>query len=129
VLALIVADQVYRDDVSGKAFIPGARFGIGARAFPYTHPRLAAFVALVNGRGDVSLQVRPVDVDDAREAVFVDEMTVTFPDPLTEVEVVFLLPDLVFPEPDESRLQLDADGQFLRERQIVRIQLENSDAP
>jgi hypothetical protein len=75
----------------------------------------------------LSLQVRLVDVDDEREAVFVDERTVTFPDPLTEVEVVFPLPDLVFPEPDEYRLQLYADGQFLRERQIVLIQLENPD--
>jgi hypothetical protein len=55
VLALVVADLAYRDDVSGKYFILGSRFWIAATGgFPYTHPRLAVYAALTNGRGGVT---------------------------------------------------------------------------
>jgi hypothetical protein len=120
VLALILADQAYRDEIRGKYFILGARFWIGATGgFPYTHPRLAVYVALVNGRGATSLQVRLVDVDEEEEPIAVAESEVTFPDPLTEMEVVFSLNDLVFPGTGTYQLQLHANGQFLRERRLV----------
>jgi hypothetical protein len=123
VLALIVADHVYRDDVSGKYFILGTRHWLAATDFPYTHPRLAAYVVLVGGRGETALEVRLVDVDEVREPVFADERSVTFPDPLAIREGVFSLEELVFPEPGEYRFQLYANGQFLRERRVFVFQV------
>jgi hypothetical protein len=125
VLAFVVADHGYRDDVSGKLFLLGIRWFIGASTFPWHQPRLTVYVALVEGRGENVFQVRLIDVDQAREPVFVEEATVNFSDPITEHEVVFQLPDLVFPEPGEYRVELYADGRFLRERRLVLIPLEN----
>lgn len=122
VLALVVADHVYRDDVSRKYHILGTRHWLASPDFPFTHPRLAAYVVLVNGRGDTFLQVRLVDVDEDQEPIRVEETMVNFPTPLAVREVVFLLDDLVIPEPGEYRLQLYGNDQFLRERRIFVLQ-------
>lgn len=99
VLALVLADHVHRDDLSDKLFILGTRSAIGARSFPWTHPVLAIYAALVDGRGETALRFRLVDADEAREAVAEEETVVTFPDPVTELQVVVFFSDLIFPEP------------------------------
>jgi hypothetical protein len=86
-LALVIADHVYHDDVSGKIFVLGIRSVIGAPALPWNHPQLAAYAAFGNGRGDILVQIRLVDSDEEREPVFEDETIVTFPDPLAEVDL------------------------------------------
>lgn len=119
VLALVVADQIYHDDDSGKLFILGSRSMFGAPSFPFSHPRLAVYVALVDGRGEVSFEIRLIDTDEEREPVAESSATISFPSPLAEVEMIFDLLDLEFPESGEYRLQLRADGQFLRERGLM----------
>jgi hypothetical protein len=126
VLALVVADTVHRDDETGKVYIIGTRFTIHARAFPWTHPRIAAYMALVEGRGEVKLEIRVVDMDEGNP-IAQTEVMVTFPDPLDELDLAIFLSDVVFPEPGEYRLQLYADDQFLRERRLSLILRENPD--
>lgn len=123
VMALIVADHIYRDDTSGKVFILGSRTWIGARSFPLEHPQLAVYVALINGRGTVDISIQVIDNDEEREPISQGEAQVTFPSPLSEVEVVFELNEVVFPEPGEYRVQLRSDGRFLRERTLVVLRL------
>ena len=41
VLALVIADQVHRDDSTGKFFILGTRSSLGVTAFPFQCPSLA----------------------------------------------------------------------------------------
>jgi len=45
------------------------------------------------------------------------------------MEIVFRLIDLVFPEPGDYRLQLSAAGQFMKERRLLIIPLENPGNP
>jgi hypothetical protein len=106
VLALVIADGVHHDDVAGKLFLLGTRSVIVAKSFPLVHPRLAGYVALVNGRREMLVRVRVIDGDEEREPVATDETVMVFPDPLTEVELVFEFTDLIFPEPGDYRLQL-----------------------
>jgi hypothetical protein len=129
VLALVVADHVHRDDMTGKYFILGTRFIIGAREFPWRHPALAVYAVLTDGRGETEVQVRLVDQDEESEPVFESEIAVRFSDPTTDVEVVFFLNDLVFPAPGWYRLRLYGAGQFLCERSILIMPLENPDEP
>ena len=119
VLALVVADRVYRDDDSGKLFALGIRSVIGASSFPLEHVHLAAYVALVNGRGETTVGVQLIDADEERGPLAEGEALVTFPDPIAEVELVFDFHGLTFPEPGEYRLQLRSNRQFLRERVLV----------
>ena len=120
-LALVVADGVHHDDVTGKLFLLGTRSVIVAKSFPLEHPRLVAYVALVNGRGEVRIRVRVIDVDEEREPVVSDEAAVVFPSPLTELEVVFEFTDLIFPEDGEYRVQLYAGECLLREKRVVLV--------
>jgi hypothetical protein len=125
VLALIVADYVHRDENSGSFTILATRSAIGAREFPWRHARLAVYAALTDGRSDTTLQLRLVDVEAAREPVLEYETVIQFMDPTDDVEVVFHLSDLVFPEPGDYRLQLFTAGQLLCERRLLVIPLEN----
>ena len=57
------------------------------------------------------------------------DTTINFLDPTEEVEIVFRLIDLVFPEPGDYRLQLLGADQLLQERRFLVIPLENPDNP
>jgi hypothetical protein len=129
VLALVIADQVHRDEDTGKFFILGTRASLGAAAFPFTCPSLAVYASLIDGHGETAIRLRLIDVDEAREPVLEFETTVNFLEPTEEVAIAFRLPDLVFPEPGDYRLQLYGAGQFLRERRFLIIPLENPGNP
>ena len=122
VIALVLADRAYHDDDSGKLFILGVRSRIGALSFPLNHGHLAVYVAVANGRGAAAIGIRLIDADEEREPLAESESIIEFPNPLDEVQVVFELHDLTFPEQGEYRLQLRSDGQFLRERILVIFQ-------
>jgi hypothetical protein len=127
VLALLLADYVHQDDSTRKLFILGTRSLIEAAAFPWTQPQLATYAALTDGRSATTVQLRLVDVEEARPPVLEHETVLMFSDPTAEVEVVFFLTDLVFPEPGEYRIQLHAAGQLLRERRFLVTPRENPD--
>jgi hypothetical protein len=129
VLALLIADHVHWDDSSGKCFILGTRSSISAATFPCNRSGLAVYAAMTDGRGETALKIRLVDVDEVREPVMEFETTLNFLDPTEDVEVAFLLTELVFPEPGDYRLQLYGAGQLLRERRFLVIPLENPSNP
>ncbi len=129
VLALLIADHVYRDEISGKVTVLGMSSVIGATKFPWTHPGIVVYVALSDGRGETAVQVRLIDADEAREPVWETETVVDFPDPITELELVVFLDEVVFHEPGDYRLQLYGAGQLLRERRLMVMPLENSESP
>lgn len=129
VLALLVADHVHRDEGSGKFFILGTRSWIGAATFPHTCPGLAVYAVLADGRGETTVKVRLIDVDETRDPVVEFETVVAFLDPSADVEVAVRLVDLVFPEPGEYSLQVYGAGQFLRERRLFLVPLENPGKP
>jgi len=121
VLVLLIADRVHRDDVSGKFHINGTRHLLRASSFPYDHPLLVVYAVLTEGRGDVTVRVRLVDVDEARMAVAEEDLVVQFPDPLREVEVAIPLQDLIFPLAGDYRLQLLVDERVLQERRLMVV--------
>jgi len=96
--------------------------------FPWSHPGITVYAALTDGRGETAIQVRLIDVDEIREPVWENQTEVTFPDPITEVELLGVLDEIVFPEPGEYRLKLFAAGQLLRERRLMVIALENPES-
>ena len=112
VLALVVADQFYRDDRSANLSLLGIRGALGASALPLNYPRLVVYAVLVDGRGTMLFELRVVDVDEEREPIYELGAEVTFPDPLTEAELIFEMNELTFPEAGEYRVQLWSEGQF-----------------
>lgn len=96
---------VYRDEISGKVSVLGMSSVIGATEFPWTHPGIVVYAALSDGR-ETAVQVRLIDADESREPVWETETVVDFPDPITELELVVFLDEVVFQEPGDYRLQL-----------------------
>jgi hypothetical protein len=119
VIAMVVADGVHQDPATGKFFILGTYSAIGALGFPCRHGPLIVYMTLTDGRGETPLKMCLVDVDEEREPVFEDETTVNFSDPTQVLEIVFMHPQVTFPEPGEYRLKLFGAGEFLRERRLV----------
>src|SRR5437764_10738288 len=95
------------------------RASMGAAAFSFNCPSLAVYASMIDGRGETPMRLRMIDVDEAREPVLEFETAVNFLDPTEEVEMVFRLVDLVFPEPGDYRLQMYGADQFLRERRFL----------
>src|ERR1700686_521974 len=99
VLAMVLADVVPRDTVSGKNYIKGTYSVISANEFPVRYPSIVVYVAITNGHGKTELEMRLGPVDKDREPVFVSKMVVDFPDPLAVIEAIFGHVQAVFPEP------------------------------
>jgi hypothetical protein len=118
VLAMVLADAVLRDAISGKCFIQGTYAVIFAATFPHRHPSVVVYFAITSGHGKTPIKMRLVDVDEVRDPVFEQESIIDFPDPLMVVEGVFGILGPVFREPGEYRLQLFGAGTLLRERRI-----------
>lgn len=125
VLALVVADLVYHDDISSKPFILGVRSVILGSSFPCEIPRLAVYAAVVEGRGTMTLEIRLIDADEERTAVYEAAADVTFRDPLTEVELTFEMKDMSFPQQGDYRLQMRVDGRFLCERRLWLVDTDS----
>jgi hypothetical protein len=124
VLAMLIADTALTDAVSGKHTIQGTFHTLTALEFPFRYPTLAVYVALTEGYGETPLQLRLIDVDEAREPISDTETVADFADPFAIVELVFVLSNLVFPEAGEYRLQLFGAGEPLVERRLYVSQDE-----
>src|SRR5687767_2318239 len=109
VLALVIGEQVYVEPVSKKLFLLGVNSDFASATFPLVVPRLVAYIVLTDGRGEVSLHGRVIDVDDENQPVGDANSEVLFEEPLDEVETLLHFADVEFPGPGEYRLQLFAD--------------------
>jgi hypothetical protein len=127
VLAMILAEAVLSDVASEKLEIRGVFSVLPAAEFPWTHSVMVVYTAITGGHGKTPLRLRIIDVDEVREAIVDTEMVVDFPDPITVLEPILVVKDIVFPEPGEYRVQLYGAGQFLRERRLQVGQSESRD--
>lgn len=126
-LAMVVCDNIHRDPGTGKPFLLGCFSVIHAREFPAVHPLLALYVSVTNGRGTVPFRVQLVDVNEERDPIWLIEDEVEFPDPRVVAEMCFYLTGLTFVEPGEYRFQLFASNEFLMERRILVVHVQDQD--
>lgn len=117
-----LADLVWRDPATGKFTIIGTFSTIAARRFPTTHPSLAIYLALTDGRGPCRLQLRIVDASEA-ETLSEAEIEVQFRDPIQLIEFGVRLDNIWFPGPGEYRVQLAQGTEVLFERRLFVIGL------
>ena len=123
-LAMVVCDAVWRDPGTGKFFILGTFTTIHSHTFPATHPQLAVYVSLTDGRGTIPVKLTLVSTEQEDvELLFEAELEFEFNDPRMIAELVFTVQGVAFPKPGEYRFQLFAGGDFVIERRILLIQL------
>lgn len=120
VLALVLADVVYRDPISNKYSMIGTFSGVASRTFPCTHPSLGIYVAMTDVYGEIPLVITIVNAENGTE-IFRIEGGMKTASPLAVVEFGVTVHNVEFPEPAKYRLQLSAtrDGTPLLERRIA----------
>jgi hypothetical protein len=118
VLAMILADTVLRDCVTGKAIIHGIYSHIFANEFPVTYPAIVVYAAITNGHGKTELELRIVDADEEMDPLISRKGMADFPDPLVVAEAILAVGPVVFPTAGEYRIQLFGAGQLIRERRL-----------
>jgi hypothetical protein len=118
-LALVISDAIWIDPGTGKKTILGTFSAILGREFPLALNSLGVYVALTDARGKVPLQLRMVDVDELRDAVWQQDFDVEFSDPISVLEIAVNANNVVIPASGEYRLQVLADGELIIERRII----------
>lgn len=119
-LAMIVCDGIHRDPSTGKHTLLGTFSSIAALGFPVTHPGMAVFISLTDGRGKTPLSLKLVSADEDVK-IFEAGLEVEFKDPRTVVELSTAIGNITFPRPGEYRLQLLSGNEPLMERRLVVV--------
>jgi hypothetical protein len=118
VLAFIICDDVYRENMTGKCSILGTFSRIVAKQFPTVHNELHVYIAMTDGRGSGrgKLQLQSLSKD---ETLLELQGNIEFPDPLAVVEMDFRIENLPFNEPGEYEFRMLYGDEPIGERKIV----------
>jgi hypothetical protein len=117
VLAMVICDMVIDDRISGKKSLIGLFDAIATNVLPCSVNELHVFLALTDGYGTLKTRLRCARAS-SDEELFTTEQEVTFPDPLTVVEMNLGFCGCEFPEAGEYRFQLYAGQNLLCERKF-----------
>ena len=117
-VALVLADQIYRDPSTHKYFILGTYNAVFSPVFPCLRPLMSVYAALTDGHGKVPIRLVLTDADEQFGPLALAEGTVEMPDPLQNWEILFQLNNVVLPRPGVYRIQLFACGELLRELRL-----------
>ncbi len=118
-LSAIVCDTVILDALTGKGTVVGIFDTINALRFPARHEVLFVFCQLTNGRGQVPIRVRIVDLENDEALIHEAEVLGQFEDVRHVANMIVRIGGLTFPHPGEYRMQVYAGTDFLGERRIL----------
>jgi hypothetical protein len=118
-LSAIVCDMVIVDALTGKGTVVGIFDTINAPAYPARHDSLFVFCQLTNGRGQVPVRIRIIDLADDEPVLYEKDVVGNFEDVKQVANVVLRVGGLEFPHPGEYRVQVYAGTEFLGERRIL----------
>lgn len=125
-LAMVVCDGIHRDPGTGKWTILGTFSVLAAKAFPAKHPIIAIYLAMTDGRGKTPLKIDLVTADE-QDTIGEVEIEANFADPRAVIEGVMAFRDVEFPRPGEYRFRLHANGEYLMERRLVVLSIEQGE--
>jgi hypothetical protein len=143
--ALILADNIYQDRLSGKMIIAGTFNRIN---FKKNIPKVAdlpneeenalkmqrklawheiyrsgspyAYISLTNARGPIPLELRYLDLAD-NTVLFVVQFSVNSEDPLTTIETIIPVPPLPTPHAGVYALELASGSEILGSHRITAV--------
>ena len=96
--------------------------------FPVTHPIIAVYLALTDGRGKKKLRL-VLSLDDGDDILFEGDLEVDFTDPLAIMEAVFMVQNLQIPREGTYTLTLFADQEYVMARRITALKLPAGSKP
>jgi hypothetical protein len=112
VRAILLADQVYRDEETGKCIIAGTFNRINADHYPATHPSSVLYLNLTDFEGKGELKIRIANDSDGttlHEVSFEVESV----NRLGSCEVTLRLNNLTFPNPGKYSLEVYMQDEYL----------------
>jgi hypothetical protein len=115
----VIADQSYRDPLTGKCSMLGIFSYLRLADVPGTLPAMSVYCLLTGGRGTIPFSLNLLNsADDSESPLLSASGSITFMSPcdLKEVLIDFRQPS--FPHAGEYRLQLRCAGDVVMERQI-----------
>ena len=87
--ALVVCDQIITDAATGKKTLVGIFNNLGASQFPCVHPRFCVYVALTNGHGEYTVELRLVHEGGTLEPIAKAQGKIKFGAPTEMLELNF----------------------------------------
>lgn len=123
-LSVIICDQVILDSITKKPTIVGAFEVVSAEKYPARHSSLAFFCQLTNGRGEMPITIRLVDVGQTDQVMWQQKVRQDFSDVRQVRNLIFNVGGIIFPHEGEYRFQIYADEEFLGERRIICRKVE-----
>src|SRR5688500_10813546 len=96
-VSVVVCDDGFRDQGSGKLALWGTFNSVSAPAVPCTHPRLCVFASITNGRGTRDVRISIERATDS-EPVIQIAGPMRFTGPLEIVDISIVLNGVVFSE-------------------------------
>ena len=122
-IALVVCDNVYHEP-GGKAALVGLFSAIAASEFPVTHPRMAVFASVTGLRKGSKGKLEIIHAEDDHVVVTTEGPFPEEADPLTTVDMNFILNNVTFPKPGTYYIRFWGNEHLLMMRPftLVRIQ-------
>lgn len=97
-IALVVCDNIYQEQ-GGKTALVGLFSRIAAQKFPVRHPRMAVFASVTGLRKGSTAKLEIVHAEDDQVIVSAEGPFPEDADPVSVVDMSFILNNVVFPEP------------------------------
>ena len=123
-IALVVCDNIYHEP-GGKTALVGLFNRIAAREFPVTHPRMAVFASVTGVRKGSKAKLEIVHGEDDRVVVSLEGPFPEKADPLTVVDMNFVLNNVSFPEPGVYYIRFWGNEQPLMMRPFTLEKLKH----
>ena len=117
-VAMVVCDDVFRDNVTGKAILVGTFSTVNCQSFPALHPKLAVFFSITNGNGEYDLALS-IEQETTGHSLITLRGPLTAEDPLGIADIDLHLQNVEFPEPGKYWIKLESDGEIINQRPII----------
>ncbi len=122
-LAMVVADNIFREEGSRKVHIAGTFNRISASNFPVRHDSMSLYLAVTNlreGKHKAKLQLNYLEREEKQ--LLRAEGPVVAKGPLDVAELSFCFRGLVFPKPGTVEIAFYLDDEFVQRRKLLVTQ-------
>lgn len=123
--ALILADQVYMDAMTGKKIIAGTFNRLLSATFPSMFGTMTwAYVCVTEVHSEASIVLQYVDLSMNKVLMKTKEFRFSAPDPLLSTEMVLQVPPFPMPHPGTYALEVHSGGEMLGSLRISVEQIQ-----
>ena len=122
-LAIMICDQVYRDERTKKLVLAGVFSNLHAREFPYRHPSMTVLFTLSGGRGEYSMSLILENADTGEEVHSLSG-PLRLDEPEKVVDFTVQMMGVRFPKSGKHEVVIKIDGEIIKQRPFMVTKVE-----